>query len=161
AHVSTQAVEGLDAQIAQPLEIAATNVRVKQNHIGGGFGSKFGPDEWDITAARLSKKSGGKPVKMFNERDSELMVAGARPSHYAKVKIGVKKDGTLTAWESQTWGSGGVGGGGAPPVPYIFNIPNQRKQHTNIINNIGSPRPWRDPNHPPRPPFPMTPLHNS
>lgn len=148
AHLSTQAVTGSVAQIARPLEIPATNVRVQQDHIGGGFGSKFGPDEWDITAARLSKKVGGKPVKMFNERDSELMVAGSRPSDYARVKIGVKKDGTLTAWESQSWGSGGVGGGGSPPIPYIFNIPNQRKQHTNIINNVGSQRAWRAPNHP-------------
>ncbi len=148
AHLSTQAVSGSVAQIARPLEIPATNVRVQQDHIGGGFGSKFGPDEWDITAARLSKKAGGKPVKMFNERDAELMVAGARPSDYAKVKIGVKKDGTLTAWESQSWGSGGVGGGGSPPLPYIFNIPNQRKQHTNIVNNVGSARAWRAPNHP-------------
>ena len=147
AHLSTQAVTGSVAQIARPLEIPATNVRVQQDHIGGGFGSKFGPDEWDITAARLSKKA-GKPVKMFNERDAELMVAGSRPSDYAKVKIGLKKDGTITAWDSQSWGSGGVGGGGAPPVPYIFNIPNQRKQHTNIINNVGSQRAWRAPNHP-------------
>jgi xanthine dehydrogenase YagR molybdenum-binding subunit len=148
AHLSTQAVSGSVAQIARPLEIPATNVRVQQDHIGGGFGSKFGPDEWDITAARLSKKAGGKPVKMFNERDAELMVAGARPSDYARVKIGLKKDGTITAWECQSWGSGGVGGGGAPPMPYIFNIPNQRKQHTNIINNVGSQRAWRAPNHP-------------
>jgi xanthine dehydrogenase YagR molybdenum-binding subunit len=148
AHLSTQAVSGSAAQIARPLEIAATNVRVQQDHIGGGFGSKFGPDEWDITAARLSKKAGGKPVKMFNERDAELMVAGARPSVYAKVKIGLKKDGTLTAWDSQSWGTGGIGGGGAPPIPYIFVIPNQRKQHTNIINHIGSQRAWRAPNHP-------------
>lgn len=148
AHLSTQAVSGSVAQIARPLEIPATNVRVQQDHIGGGFGSKFGPDEWDITAARLSKKAGGKAVKMFNERDAELMVAGARPSDYAKVKIGLKKDGTITAWECQSWGSGGVGGGGAPPMPYIFNIPNQRKQHTNIINNVGSQRAWRAPNHP-------------
>ena len=70
AHLSTQAVSGSVAQIARPLEIPATNVRVQQDHIGGGFGSKFGPDEWDITAARLSKKAGGKPVKMFNERVS-------------------------------------------------------------------------------------------
>src|SRR6266567_6470820 len=103
AHLSTQAVSGSVAQIARPLEIPATNVRVQQDHIGGGFGSKFGPDEWDITAARLSKKAGGKPVKMFNPRDAELMVAGARPSDYAKVKIGLKKDGTITAWESQSW----------------------------------------------------------
>ncbi|HZM89874.1 MAG TPA: xanthine dehydrogenase family protein molybdopterin-binding subunit [Blastocatellia bacterium] len=161
AHLSTQAVSGSVGQIARPLEIPATNVRVKQDHIGGGFGSKFGPDEWDITAARLSKKAGGKPVKMFNERDAELMVAGSRPSVYAKVKVGVKKDGTITAWESQSWGSGGVGGGGSPPIPYIFNIPNQRKQHTNIINHVGSQRAWRAPNHPQACVLTMEPLEDA
>ena len=148
AHLSTQAVSGSVAQIARPLEIPATNVRVQQDHIGGGFGSKFGPDEWDITAARLSKKAGGKPVKMFNERAAELMVAGARPSAYAHVKIGLKKDGTITAWESQSWASGGQGGGGSPPLPYVFVIPNQRKQHTALVNHIGSARAWRAPAHP-------------
>ncbi len=148
AHLSTQAVSGSVAQIARPLEIPATNVRVQQDHIGGGFGSKFGPDEWDITAARLSKKAGGKPVKMFNERDAELMVAGARPSAYAHVKVGLKKDGTITAWESQSWATGGQGGGSSPPLPYIFNIPNQRKQHTALTNHIGSARAWRAPAHP-------------
>jgi xanthine dehydrogenase YagR molybdenum-binding subunit len=148
AHLSTQAVSGSVALIARPLEIPATNVRVQQDHIGGGFGSKFGPDEWDITAARLSKKAGGKPVKMFNERDAELMVAGARPSAYAHVKIGLKKDGTITAWESQSWATGGQGSGGSPPLPYVFNIPNQRKQHTALTNHIGSARAWRAPAHP-------------
>jgi len=147
AHHSTQAVSGAPAQIARPLEIPAANVRCVQDHIGGGFGSKFGPDEWDITAARLSKKA-GKPVKMFNERDAELMVAGARPSAYAKVKIALKKDGTLTGWQSESWASGGMGSGGSPPLPYIFTIPNQRKQHTAIVNNIGSARAWRAPGHP-------------
>lgn len=147
AHHSTQAVSGAPAQIARPLEIPAANVRCVQDHIGGGFGSKFGPDEWDITAARLSKKA-GKPVKMFNERDVELMVAGARPSAHAKVKIALKKDGTITGWQSESWASGGMGSGGSPPLPYIFTIPNQRKQHTAIVNNIGSARAWRAPGHP-------------
>jgi xanthine dehydrogenase YagR molybdenum-binding subunit len=147
AHHSTQAVSGAPAQIARPLEIPAANVRCVQDHIGGGFGSKFGPDEWDITAARLSKKA-GKPVKMFNERDAELMVAGARPSAHAKVKIALKKDGTITGWQSESWASGGMGSGGSPPLPYIFSVPNQRKQHTAIVNNIGSARAWRAPGHP-------------
>ncbi len=147
AHHSTQAVSGAPAQIARPLEIPAANVRCVQDHIGGGFGSKFGPDEWDITAARLSKKA-GKPVKMFNERDAELMVAGARPSAHAKVKIALKKDGTITGWQSESWASGGMGSGGSPPLPYIFTIPNQRKQHTALVNNIGSARAWRAPGHP-------------
>jgi len=148
AHLSTQAVSGSASNIARPLEISAGNVTVKQDHVGGGFGSKFGPDDWDITAARLSKKAGGKPVKMFNERDAELMVAGARPSAYARVKVAVKKDGTLLGWQSDSWASGGLGGGGSPPLPYIFNIPNQKKQHTAIVNHVGPQRAWRAPSHP-------------
>ena len=147
-HPSTQNVSGTASQMATPLEIPAANIHVQQDHIGGGFGSKFGPDSWGIECARISKKAGGKPVKLFLERNAELMVAGARPSAYARVKIGAKKDGTIVAWQSDSWGSGGPGGGGSPPIPYIFNIPNQRKQHTAIANNIGSARAWRAPNHP-------------
>ncbi len=147
-HISTQNVSGIPGQMAEPLGVPAPNVRVHQDHIGGGFGSKFSADSWGIVTARLSKKAGGKPVKIMLERAAELEVAGARPSSYARVKVGAKKDGTLLAWESQGWGTGGVGGGGAPPIPYVVNVPNQRKQHTAIANNIGSARAWRAPNHP-------------
>ncbi|MBI4470334.1 MAG: hypothetical protein HY650_13530 [Acidobacteria bacterium] len=34
-------------------------------NIGGGFGSKFAPDRWDIEGAQLSKLAGGKPVKVI------------------------------------------------------------------------------------------------
>ncbi|HYP26066.1 MAG TPA: xanthine dehydrogenase family protein molybdopterin-binding subunit [Blastocatellia bacterium] len=147
-HISTQNVSGIAGEMARPLEIPAGNVRVRMDHVGGGFGSKFGPDRWGIEGARLSKLAGGKPVKIMLERDAELMVAGTRPSAYARVKVGAKKDGTILAWESESWGSGGIGGGGSPPLPYVFAIPNQKKQHTAIQNNVGSSRAWRAPNHP-------------
>jgi xanthine dehydrogenase YagR molybdenum-binding subunit len=147
-HISAQDVSGIAGQMAEPLGVPAANIRVHQDHIGGGFGSKFAADRWDIAAARLSKKAGGKPVRIMLERDSELEVAGARPSAYARVKVAAKKDGTVTAWESQSWGTGGPGGGSMPPIPYIFNIPNQRKEHTAIRNDIGPARAWRAPNHP-------------
>jgi xanthine dehydrogenase YagR molybdenum-binding subunit len=35
-----------------------------------------------------------------------------------------------------------------PPIPYIFSIPNQHKEHTAIRNNIGPARAWRAPSHP-------------
>ena len=35
-----------------------------------------------------------------------------------------------------------------PPIPYVFGIPNQHKEHTAIRNNIGPARAWRAPNHP-------------
>ena len=147
-HMSTQNVSGIAAQMAEPLKMPATNIRVHQDHIGGGFGSKFSPDRWGIVTAILSKKAGGKPVRLMLERDTELEVAGARPSAYARVKLAAKKDGTVTAWQSESWGTGGPGGGGMPPIPYVFSVPNQRKEHTAIRNNIGPARAWRAPNHP-------------
>jgi xanthine dehydrogenase YagR molybdenum-binding subunit len=148
-HLSTQNVSGTAEQMAKPLGIPAANIREQQDHIGGGFGSKFGPDSWGIECARISKAAGGKPVKLFLERSAELMVAGARPSLYANVKIGAKKDGTITAWESDAWTTGGLGGGVNPTVlPYVFRIPNKHTRHTAIANNIGSQRAWRAPNHP-------------
>ena len=147
-HMSTQGVSGIAGQMAEPLKIPAANIRVHQDHVGGGFGSKFGPDRWGIATAKLSQKAGGKPVRMMLERDVELQVAGARPSAYAKVKVAAKKDGTLVAWQSRSWGTGGPGGGGMPPIPYCFAAPNQRKEHTAIRNNIGPARAWRAPNHP-------------
>src|ERR1700758_4630590 len=147
-HMSTQNVSGIAGQMAEPLKVPAANIRVHQDHVGGGFGSKFSPDRWGIVTAQLSKKADGKPVRMMLERDSELEVAGARPSAYARVKVGAKKDGTLVAWQSHSWGTGGPGGGGMPPIPYCFAVPNQHKEHTAIRNNIGPARAWRAPNHP-------------
>ena len=144
--LSTQNVSGSAQSIAKPLNIPATNVRVRQNHIGGGFGSKFGPDIWDVQGALLARMA-GKPVKLVLDRASELMVAGVRPSTFAKVKVGAKKDGTLLAWDSVSWGTGGLTGAGTPPLPYIWKIPYHRK-HTPIHTNIGAARAWRAPNHP-------------
>jgi len=148
ARVSTQNVSGLAGQFAQALKIPAGNVHVHQDHVGGGFGSKFGVDRWGIYTAQVSQKAGGKPVRYMLERDAELEVAGCRPSAFARVKVGAKKDGTLLAWESHSWGTGGPGSAGGPPMPYVVNIPNQRKQHTNVRTNIGPARAWRAPNHP-------------
>jgi xanthine dehydrogenase YagR molybdenum-binding subunit len=147
-HVSTQNLSGIAPQVAEPLGIPAGNIQVMQQYIGGGFGSKFSPDRWGIASAQLSKTAGGKPVKIMLERDAEQEVAGMRPSSFARVKIAADKDGKIVAWESRSWGTGGMGGGGTPPLPYIFDVPNQRKQNIAIATNQGSARAWRAPNHP-------------
>src|SRR5579872_5106942 len=144
---STQNVSGIGGDLSNNLKIPATNVKVQMQYIGGGFGSKFSADLWGLEAARLSKAAGGRPVKLFLERATELMIAGNRPSGYAKVKIAGTKDGTITAWQSESWSTGGIGGGGSPPIPYVFDIPNQRKNHTAVSTNCGAVRAWRAPNH--------------
>lgn len=147
AWCSTQNVSGLPQQFAEKLNIPASNVRAVTQYMGGGFGSKFSADRWGIECAELAREAGA-PVKLMLERDAEMTVAGDRPSAYARIQLGAKRDGTLTAWVSESWGSGGVGGRGAPPLPYIFQVPNRRHQHTAVRTNRAGARAWRAPRHP-------------
>jgi len=146
---STQAVSTIAGDLAQQLKIPAANIHVQMDYMGGGFGSKFPSDRWGSEGALLSKASNGRPVKLFLDRATELTIAGVRPSHFAKIKIATKKDGTIVAWESLSWSSGGFGGGGMPPIPYVFTkIPNFRLNHSAVSLNAGPQRAWRAPNHP-------------
>src|SRR5205823_7749738 len=117
-------------------------------NMGGGFGSKFNPGKWGTISALLAKMS-GKPSRLMQERDSELRIAGNRPSAYGKIKVGAMKDGTVTAVDAEVWGTGGSGAYSAPPVPYVFTkIPNTRLSGKPIRTNRGSRQAWRAPNHP-------------
>jgi xanthine dehydrogenase YagR molybdenum-binding subunit len=146
---STQAVSTIAGQLGSLINVPAAQIAVTTDYMGGGFGSKFPPDTWGAESARLSQESGGRPVKFFLDRATELTIAGVRPSHFAKIKIGAKADGTITSWQSDSWSSGGFGGGGMSPIPYVFvNIPNRRNNHAAVSLNAGPQRAWRAPNHP-------------
>jgi xanthine dehydrogenase YagR molybdenum-binding subunit len=148
---STQNVYGIAGDVGRALNVPTSNIHVHMDYMGGGFGSKFPADIWGIEAARLSKASGGNPVKLFLDRRTELTTAGNRPSAFAKIKVGAKRDGTITAWQSDTWSTGGLGGGGmnAQLFPYVYTkVPNRRVNHTAVSTNTGGARAWRAPNHP-------------
>jgi xanthine dehydrogenase YagR molybdenum-binding subunit len=148
AHCSTQAVSAVASELSKQLDIPASNVHVVCQYLGGGFGSKLGADPWDIACAETSRQAGGVPVRLMLERDAELAVAGHRPSAYAEIVVGAAADGTLVSWISKSWGSGGLGDAGHPPLPYIFQIPNRKQSHTSIPTHTASARPWCVPNHP-------------
>jgi xanthine dehydrogenase YagR molybdenum-binding subunit len=147
AWASTQNVSGIGGEIGEGVGTPASKIEVITPVMGGGFGSKFAADAWGVACAQLAKKA-GRPVKMLLERDQELTVAGSRPSIYADVKVAAKKDGTLLAWDSHSWGTSGPAAPGAPPLPYVFKIPNSHVQHTAVLTNTGPARAWRAPNHP-------------
>ena len=63
--------------------------------MGGGFGAKFGAGDYGVLAAKLSKKA-GKPVLHDARPQEEHLSAATGPTRGA-LKLGGKKDGTLTA----------------------------------------------------------------
>ena len=151
---STQAVGRIGADLAKNLsadpslpKVSPSDIHVITPVMGGGFGSKFNIDSWGIAAAKLSRMT-GRPVKIMLDRDEELKVAGGRPSYFGKVKVGAKKDGTLTVFDVESWSTSGVGRGGNPALPYVVVPPNQRIRHVNVATNTGPARAWRAPRHP-------------
>jgi xanthine dehydrogenase YagR molybdenum-binding subunit len=145
---STQNVSGYADRLGDTVDIPQNKIHVDCQHMGGGFGSKFNYDKWGQIGALLAKQS-GKPVKLMLDRDLELMIAGNRPSAYAKIKVAAKKDGTLTAIDGELWGSGGMGGWGVSNAfPYVFKFPNLKLDARGIRTNRGGQRAWRAPNHP-------------
>jgi xanthine dehydrogenase YagR molybdenum-binding subunit len=137
-----------DRSLGEAVNVEQNKIHVDCQYMGGGFGSKFGVDKWGTIGATLSKQT-GRPVKLMLDRDLELMIAGNRPSAYARIKVAASNDGTVTAVETEVWGTGGTGGFNPPPVPYVFTrVPNTRITGKGIRTNRGGQRAWRAPNHP-------------
>jgi xanthine dehydrogenase YagR molybdenum-binding subunit len=147
AWVSTQAVHGTREGFATSLGIPQANVRVITEHMGGGFGSKFGPDVQGIACARLAKEAKA-AVQLMLDRREEHLAAGNRPSAVAKIKAGVSADGMLTAFDGESWGTGGAGASSGFPLPYIYTFPNRRRVHKDVYINAGQQRAMRAPGHP-------------
>jgi xanthine dehydrogenase YagR molybdenum-binding subunit len=149
---STQAVTGTANAISgyftgKGIDLPASKCKCITQYMGGGFGSKFGPDIQGLVAAELALKAKA-PVKLMLDRYSEVTVGGNRPSAYGKVKVYGKKDGTITAFEADTYGSPGVGRGGTVgPIPYVYSFQN-KVIHTGYRMNTGGARAMRAPGHP-------------
>lgn len=144
---STQGVVGVRDDLADFFKISLNQVRVITEYMGGGFGSKFGGRVEEVTPARLAKLAGA-PVKLMLSRKEENLSVGNRPSAVMKIKIGAKMNGKLLGFHSISYGTGGVGGVGNIPLPYVFRIPHYRSELKDVHINAGGARAMRAPGHP-------------
>jgi xanthine dehydrogenase YagR molybdenum-binding subunit len=144
---STQAVHGVREGVARNLDIPASKVRVICKHMGGGFGSKLQTGHYSAVAARLSRQAGA-PVKLMLSRKQDFLQAGNRPNSIQKLKLGAKKDGTITALEAITYGTAGVGTGANVTVPFVYEFNNWHHKHHDVFTNAGGGRPFRAPGRP-------------
>ncbi len=93
---STQGVSNARTDIAKDFGLPLSRVRVVCKYMGGGFGNKNQAQDYDYMAAMLAKVS-GQPVKVEFTREDDYIGMHGRWSSEQRYKIGVKKDGTITA----------------------------------------------------------------
>jgi xanthine dehydrogenase molybdenum-binding subunit len=93
---STQGVSNARTDIAKDFGLPLSKVRVVCKYMGGGFGNKNQAQDYDYMTAMLAKAA-GQPVKLEFTREDDYIGMHGRWSSEQHYKIGVKKDGTITA----------------------------------------------------------------
>jgi len=146
---STQGVNGFREELANTFKIPKADIRVITQHMGGGFGSKFGMQAYGAVAAALARKAGA-PVKLGYDRHEENLAAGNRPNATMWVKLGAKKDGTLTALQCRSYGTAGVGWDASvtPMMGIAYKCPNIRLEDSDVATHAGQGMPMRAPGFP-------------
>ena len=114
----TQRPFGVRGQLAEAFRIPEDQVRVLMPDMGSGYGGKH-TGETAIEAARLARAA-KRPVKVVWTREEEFSWAYFRPAGVIDVTSGVRKDGTITAWEFHNYNSGSAG------IRTYYEVPNQR-----------------------------------
>src|SRR5205823_10765300 len=109
-YASTQFLASVRDEAAAHFQLPKNKVRVISDFTGGGFGPKYGIGNFGLMAIHLSRKAGA-PVRLMLDRREEHIYGGNRPSSIQRVKIGAKRDGTLTAIKNESYGTGGVAAG--------------------------------------------------
>ncbi|MBN1424331.1 xanthine dehydrogenase family protein molybdopterin-binding subunit [Candidatus Fermentibacteria bacterium] len=96
ASQSPHTQRNLFAETLAPLGLTHHDVRVITPYVGGGFGGKAGVT-MEILAATLATKLRGKPVKLCWSREQEFYNTYQRLGLRSELRMGVKRDGAITA----------------------------------------------------------------
>ncbi len=97
----------LHLMLAQCLEMDSSRIRVIKPFIGGGFGARVETLNFEIITALLARASAGK-VLMQLTREETFITHRARPQTDVRLKLGMRKDGRMTACECEVVQRGGA-----------------------------------------------------
>ncbi len=137
---STQHIFGVRDQVARALGLPRNHVRVIKQYMGGGFGSKNSAGKYTVIAA-LAAKMMSHPVRLMLDRFEENLATGNRPSTVQELKIGAKRDGTLTAIYHKSilnvgayaaWPASASG-----PTKRMYHCPNVKSEDLSVFTNLG------------------------
>lgn len=123
---------------AKLLGIETSDIRVTPAEIGGGFGGKT-LVYLEPLALVLSRKA-GRPVRMVMDRTEVFRGTGPTSGGTVKVKVGAKKDGTITAADAEIILQAGAYPG-APMGPAamccfaMYDIENARAVGIDVVSN--------------------------
>jgi CO/xanthine dehydrogenase Mo-binding subunit len=137
----TQTPFNVRSDLAGCFAVREEDIRVIAPHMGGSFGAKTFV-RLEALVAALARKA-GKAVKAVLDRGEEFVTLNRHPA-VVRVRIGARRDGTLTAKELDCWADTGAyadcGPGVATKMGYAgvgpYRIPHVRVDSRAIYTNL-------------------------
>lgn len=135
-YTPSQGISNCRHDTARDLGLADHQVRIICKYMGGGFGNKNQNQDADLIAATLSKRADAPVMLEFSRRDDWLGVHGRWPT-VQYYKVGVKKDGELTALQLNSYSGMGPyrkNYGGVSGIQ-VYTCPNVRSSMYPVYTN--------------------------
>ena len=139
----TQAPFLLQELLAEYLDLPMSKVRVVKPYCGGGYGSKM--DRLVEHICALLSRMTGRPVRSVFTREEEFTATVSRHADIIRLKVGVRKDGTLSAIEADLIsnegaymykpGPSGLAGRG---LTRTYRCPNTKYEGHRVYTNLMS-----------------------
>jgi 4-hydroxybenzoyl-CoA reductase subunit alpha len=109
-YASTQVPYYVHLMLAQILDMDMSRIRVIKPHVGGGFGCRTEALNVELITALLARRAGGS-VRMMINREETFITHRGRPQTDIRLKLGMRKDGKITAVECECYQRGGAHSG--------------------------------------------------
>lgn len=137
-YLSTQFTAGVRSELADAFRLPRNKVRIVVDAMGGGFGSKSSAGNYVRAAVALSRTAGA-PVRLVLDRHEEQIDSGNRPGTVQRLKIGGRKDGSLSAISLYTYGTAGtaIGAGVGNVAQSMYACPNFAIEQYDVFINAG------------------------
>ena len=141
-HASTQVPYYVHLMLEQTLGMPKSRIRVIKPHIGGGFGSRTECLHVELIASALARKCNG-TVRIILSREETFVTHRGRPEQNTTLKMGMSKDGRITAVDTTTTQRGGAYAGyGTVTILYsgsmvfaLYDIQNARYNGYRVLTN--------------------------
>jgi 4-hydroxybenzoyl-CoA reductase subunit alpha len=141
-YASTQVPYYVHLMLAQVLDMDMSRIRVVKPHVGGGFGCRTEALNIELIAALLARKAGG-CVRLVVNREETFITHRGRPETDIRLKLGMAKDGRITAVECECIQRGGAHSGyGVVTILYagsmlyaIYDLHNVRYIGKRVLTN--------------------------
>ncbi|MGE0038403.1 MAG: 4-hydroxybenzoyl-CoA reductase subunit alpha [Xanthobacteraceae bacterium] len=139
---STQVPYYVHLMLAQILDLEMSRIRVIKPHVGGGFGCRTETLNVELITALLARKAGG-CVRTVVNREETFITHRGRPETDIRLKIGMRRDGRITAVECECDQRGGAHSGyGVVTILYagsmlyaIYDLTNVRYVGRRVLTN--------------------------